>query len=206
VRRAVLIDVDGTLVDSMPNLRRVWEAWADRHGLDREVVWECATRTIPMETFAEVAPDRDAAACLAVLHSLEDGDARGGDCRAFAGARELLRDLPPGRWALVTSNYAHRVRLRFGRLDLPLPEVLVDAAGVDRGKPHPDAFLAAAGRLGTTPQSCLVVEDSHAGVRAGLAAAMTVWAVNAGAPNSLAHREYPTLEAAAPAIRAWVHE
>jgi mannitol-1-/sugar-/sorbitol-6-phosphatase len=202
----VLFDVDGTLLDSMPNLRRVWSAWADRHGCDPDVVWECAMRTVPLETFAEVAPGREAAECLAVLHELEDEDAREGECRAFAGAEGLLRDLPSGSWAVVTSNYAHRIELRFSRLGLPRPEVLVDAAGVVRGKPFPDPFLLAAEHLGIVPQNCLVVEDSPAGVQAALSAGMTVWAVNARASSSAAHSVYPTLDAAAPAIHAWLLE
>ena len=39
-----------------------------------------------------------------------------------------------------------------------------------RGKPHPDIFLEAARRLGTTPSRTMVLEDSFNGVRAGAAA------------------------------------
>jgi beta-phosphoglucomutase-like phosphatase (HAD superfamily) len=41
---------------------------------------------------------------------------------------------------------------------------------VSRGKPHPDLFLKAAGDLGVAPERCLVLEDSHNGVRAAHAA------------------------------------
>src|ERR1700754_970727 len=121
---AVLFHVDGTLLDVLANQRRVWDLWEDRHGLDRDAVYACVTRTTPRETFASVAPDRKPRECLAVLHELEDEDARHGSYCAFAGARRLLRDLPPDAWAVVTSNYAHRVAIRFGRLGLPQPSVL----------------------------------------------------------------------------------
>ncbi|WP_226873523.1 hypothetical protein [Microbispora sitophila] len=49
-----------------------------RFGLDPEEVYRVALRTRPMETFATVAPDRDAHTCLAALHELEDEDLRSG--------------------------------------------------------------------------------------------------------------------------------
>jgi hypothetical protein len=104
--RAVLFDVDGTLLDVLANQRGVWHAWADRYGLGRGRVYECAIRTVPRETFAIVAPDRDPDQCPATLHELEDEDARAGTYAAFAGARELLWGLLVGAWGVVTSNYA----------------------------------------------------------------------------------------------------
>ncbi|MBW5480994.1 HAD family hydrolase [Streptomyces bambusae] len=199
----VLFDVDGTLVDAIENQRRVWRAWAEGHGLDPDEVYRVALRTRPVETFAEVAPQADPQECLAALHELEDEDVRTGVYAAFDGARELLEALPPGRWGLVTSNYAHRVRGRFARTGLPVPGVLVDAAAVPEGKPSPVPYLLAAERLGAEPGQCLVVEDAPSGVRSGLSAGMTVWGVNTPAPVDGVHRHFPTLAAAAPEILAF---
>lgn len=55
------------------------------------------------------------------------------------------------------------------------------ASQVARGKPAPDLFLFAAGRMGADPRNCLVIEDSLSGVQAGLAAGMTVWRYVGGA-------------------------
>ena len=49
------------------------------------------------------------------------------------------------------------------------------ATMVANGKPAPDLFLLAAQRMGVSPKECVVIEDSHSGVRAGLAAGMTVF-------------------------------
>jgi beta-phosphoglucomutase-like phosphatase (HAD superfamily) len=52
---------------------------------------------------------------------------------------------------------------------------LFSATEVEHGKPAPDLFLHAAAQMGWAPADCAVVEDSPAGVQAGLAAGMTVF-------------------------------
>ncbi|MBA3676105.1 MAG: HAD-IA family hydrolase [Sphingosinicella sp.] len=56
-------------------------------------------------------------------------------------------------------------------------ENIFSAAGIDRGKPHPDIYLHAASCLGVPPSQCLVIEDHPVGVAAGAAAGMTVFAL-----------------------------
>ncbi|MFI6472793.1 HAD family hydrolase [Streptomyces sp. NPDC050516] len=202
--KCVLFDVDGTLIDAVENQRRVWAAWAARYGRDPEETYRVALRTRPMETFAEVVPDRDPRECLAALHALEDDDVRSGVYSAFDGARELLTGLVPGAWALVTSNYEHRVRGRFARAGLPVPGVIVDAAAVAEGKPSPAPYLLAAELLGAEPADCLVVEDAPSGVAAGLRAGMQVWGVNAAVPVAGVHRHFATLNEGVPEILAFV--
>ncbi|GAA4888658.1 HAD-IA family hydrolase [Streptomyces coeruleoprunus] len=199
----VLFDVDGTLIDAVDNQRRVWRTWAERYGLDPDEVHRVALRTRPMETFAQVAPGRDPHACLAALHELEDEDVRSGVYGAFDGASELLHALPPGCWALVTSNYEHRVRGRFLRTGLPVPDVVVDAEAVEEGKPSPVPYLRAAALLGAGPEDCLVIEDAPSGVRSGLRAGMTVWGVNAADPVEGVHRHFAGLREAVPDILAF---
>ncbi|MFJ3878612.1 HAD family hydrolase [Streptomyces sp. NPDC090077] len=194
--RYVLFDVDGTLIDAVDNQRLVWRTWAERYGLDADEVHRVALRTRPMETFAQVAPERDPRECLAALHELEDEDVRSGTYTAFAGASELLSALQPGTWALVTSNYEHRVRGRFARTGLPVPDVLVDAAAVEEGKPSPVPYLRAAARLGARPEQCLVIEDAPSGVESGLRAGMTVWGVNTPSAVDGVHRHFGTLHEA----------
>ncbi|WP_405998404.1 HAD family hydrolase [Streptomyces sp. NBC_00829] len=202
-KRYVLFDVDGTLIDAVDNQRRVWRTWAERYGLDPDGVYQVALRTRPLETFAEVAADRDPQECLAVLHELEDEDVRSGDYAAFDGAADLLCGLPPGSWALVTSNYEHRVRGRFVRTGLPVPGLIVDAAAVGEGKPSPVPYLQAAERLGAAPGDCLVIEDAPSGVRSGLRAGMTVWGVNAPVAVEGVHRHFGSLRDAVHDILAF---
>ena len=51
-------------------------------------------------------------------------------------------------------------------------DLLISSEEAARGKPHPDVFLAATGKLGLSPESCLVFEDSLVGVQAAAAAGM----------------------------------
>ncbi|MEU1050188.1 HAD-IA family hydrolase, partial [Streptomyces sp. NPDC005897] len=104
--------------------------------------------------------------------------------------------LPPGSWALVTSNYEHRVRGRFARTSLPVPDVIVDAASVEEGKPSPVPYLLAAKRLGAEPEDCLVIEDAPSGVQSGLRAGMTVWGVNTPVAVDGVHRHFVGLRSA----------
>jgi mannitol-1-/sugar-/sorbitol-6-phosphatase len=201
--RAVLFDVDGTLVDAVANQRRIWAQWSERFGLDGDRVYALALRTRPSETVAAYLPERQRADALEQFHRLEDHDVRGGDYTAFDGAAGLLEALEVGRWAIVTANLRRRVEGRFRRLGLPVPDVIVDAEATARGKPHPDPYLTAAMALEVEPAGCLVVEDSPSGVAAGIAAGMTVWSVNGVETIAGAHRHYRTLADAAAHVVAF---
>jgi mannitol-1-/sugar-/sorbitol-6-phosphatase len=191
--RAVLFDVDGTPIDEASNQRRIWASWAREFGVDPNTTYEVALRTRPSETFAIVVPRHDPARCLQLLHQLEDQDAVTGNYAAFDRAATLLRRLQDPSWALVTSNCAHRVRIRFARTDLPEPPLIIDSETVSHGKPDPQGYPLAARALGVDPRGCLVIEGSPAGVAAARAAGATVWVVNAATPMSGADRTYPTL-------------
>ena len=60
---------------------------------------------------------------------------------------------------------------------------------VERGKPHPDLFLMAADRMGIAPSHSIVIEDSVGGVRAGVAAGMTVVGLCAASHVRAGHAE-----------------
>jgi sugar-phosphatase len=103
----------------------------------------------------------------------------------------------------VTSNYEHRVRGRFARTGLPVPDVIMDAASVEEGKPSPVPYLLAAKRLGAEPADCLVIEDAPSGVQSGLRADMTVWGVNAPVAVDGVHRHFGSLREAVRDILAF---
>lgn len=93
------------------------------------------------------------------------------------GAHELIQRLPSGSWAVVTSGLRRIAAQRLRHVGLPIPGVLVCADDLQRGKPDPEGYLAAAARLGVTPAGCVVIEDTPAGIAAGRAAGMRTIAV-----------------------------
>ena len=170
---AILCDLDGVLVDSGDAVEAVWRDWAVEQDLDPAGVLRAMHGVPSREVIASVAPHLDAAA------EAERVDARhaqtGG--AALPGAAELLAAAPAESLAVVTSCGSSLAAARLRSAGLPEPAILVTADAVRRGKPAPDAYLVAAQALGAEPGRCVVIEDAPAGVRAGRAAGMTVWAV-----------------------------
>jgi len=78
--------------------------------------------------------------------------------------------------AIASSSRAEYIGWALGLfgLDHHFGEHVYSADGWDRGKPHPDIYLAAAKGLGIEPAACLAIEDSPTGAQAALAAGMTV--------------------------------
>lgn len=169
---AVISDLDGVLVDSMPATARAWAAWGRRHGLDGAAI-QAANHGRPARAVISehVAPELVQADTDFLLEA-EVTDTR--DVVALAGADGVLA-LPVV--AIATSCVAPLARARIAAARLRAPDVVVTADQVKRGKPAPDPYLLAAERLGVAAADCVVLEDAPAGVAAGKAAGMTVWAV-----------------------------
>ncbi len=170
---AILVDLDGTLVDSTAPVRRVWGAFADRHGLDPEAVHRFAQGRPSRESIRLLAPDADVDAETATVEEAEVHDTAG--VFALPGAGTLLATDRP--LAIVTSCSTALAHTRLRAAGLPIPRVLVSSDGLERGKPDPACFLIAARRLGAEPARCVVIEDAPAGVRSGRAAGATVIAL-----------------------------
>jgi sugar-phosphatase len=171
----ILFDLDGVLVDSRPLIEEIWRSWAAPLGLDAERFIRVAHGRRTSETLRQVAPDIDIVANTAVLDAMEEVAVEG--LVPMSGAVELLASLEPGSWAIVTSGSRAVATLRLRTAGLPIPEVMVTGEDVEHGKPNPEPYLLGADRTGTDPSSCIVVEDSPAGVAAGKAAGMRVVAV-----------------------------
>ncbi|MBA3940546.1 MAG: haloacid dehalogenase [Sphingopyxis sp.] len=95
---------------------------------------------------------------------------------AVPGAPAFLDTLGPMPRAIASSSRAEYIGWALGLFGLGhhFGDQIYSADGWDRGKPHPDIYLAAAKGLGVDPARCLAIEDSPTGAQAALAAGMTV--------------------------------
>jgi len=173
--KAILFDIDGTLVDSTPVVERSWRTWAREYDVDADEVMRVCHGRRTEDTVAEFVTPQQLAVAVARLQALELDDFDG--VTALPGAREVLDALPRGRWAAVTSGERALMAARLAAARLPAPETMVCAEDVAVGKPSPEGYLRAAGALGFDATQCVVVEDAPAGIAAGLAAGARVLAV-----------------------------
>lgn len=170
---AVLLDVDGVLVDTEHAVVALWGEVCERLGRstpaeqDRQHIVGCSVE----HTTGHLFPQADRETVLRIRALVE----------------ELEPDLPvtevPGAAALVRELHARGVPIALvtgassDRLDRVLQvldvEPYVTATvtwGQSEGKPHPGPYLLAASRLGVRSDDCVVVEDAVAGVRSAVAA------------------------------------
>ncbi|WP_112815200.1 HAD family hydrolase [Ensifer sp.] len=170
---ALLFDMDGTLLNSMAVVERVWGAWAVRNGLDpvemmKTVHGVRAVDTIRTLDLPGVDPEHEA-------HELalaEIADVEG--IIEIEGAIAFLNSLPPEKWAIVTSAPLDLAVRRLAAAGIPTPRLMITGEDVSVGKPHPEGYLMAAEKLGVRPEDCIVFEDAPAGILAGKAAGAEV--------------------------------
>lgn len=171
--KAILFDMDGTIVDSTRVVERMWKLWADKHGLDVMEIMRTSHGRRSIETMrAFCPPGVDPEVEVKVFNAAEVAETEG--IVAVPGAADLVTQLPRDRWAVVTSADVPLATMRIGVAGLPIPETLITAELVKEGKPDPEGYILGAERLGFAPEDTLVIEDAHAGIEAGQAAGARV--------------------------------
>jgi beta-phosphoglucomutase len=178
--RAVLWDLDGTLVDSTEYHWRSWQRPLADEGVH-------ITRADFLASFGQ----RNDAILQRWLGESADrariartGDAKEASYREIIaaegiaplpGAAEWVRRLHETGWRQAIASSAPRLNVEVVRRVLgfeQLVETYVAAEDVHAGKPDPEVFLTAAARLRVPPERCVVVEDAAAGVEAARRAGM----------------------------------
>jgi beta-phosphoglucomutase len=110
------------------------------------------------------------------------------------GVAGLLHNLKQTGYRLAVASSSRNTQFILNRLQIrAFFEAVSDSNTVVRAKPAPDLFLKAAGLLGVLPEECVVVEDSAAGVAAGLAAGMTVVGIGRAELIDKAHFRYGSM-------------
>jgi len=192
---ALIFDMDGTMVDSMPFHAKSWMEFTRRHGIGidvQDLLRRTTGRTGPecmRELFArEIADDEalrlvgEKEAIYRELFAPVFAEVPG--FNAFAG-RANERGLKVG---VGTAGDRHNIAFAFSHLKMsPAPHAVVGGDEGLPGKPEPAIFLEAARRLGAPAGECIVFEDAPLGIEAARRAGMRAVAVCTGhTPEQLA--------------------
>lgn len=183
-KKAVIFDLDGTLVDSMWMWKAIDVEYLARYNLECP---EDLQKEIEGMSFSETA------AYFKQRFALEDSldeikeawvqmsiEKYRNEVTLKPGVRAFLdyileHDIPAG---IATSNGRAMVDAVLDALDIRRYfQVVATACEVAAGKPAPDIYLSVADRLSVDPSDCVVFEDVPAGILAGKNAGMTVYAV-----------------------------
>ncbi|MBK9033962.1 MAG: HAD family phosphatase [Myxococcales bacterium] len=204
--RAILFDLDGTLVDSERDYADAIAACVHRafgieltaedraYGTGRSWV---AIHAYLRERHPALAWDRDQLIAATAAESQRLFAARG--VSVLPGALAAVARFDGFARGLVTGSSRAEAHHMLGLLGLADAfAIALCAEDVPRSKPAPDGYLAACAHLGVAPHEALVIEDSAAGCAAGRAAGCAVVAVRAGNSHgqdqSAAHHAIDTLE------------
>lgn len=167
-RPAILLDLDGTLTDSVYQHALAWHRALEIGGIELSV-WRIHRRigmsggllaeSLARETGKELS-DKDAAKMKKAHARLFAAQLR--DIRPLPGAKALVRHLTKTKvpWAVATSGALASARPLLKLIDLPPGVPIITRDDVQHAKPNPDLWLAAAARLGVPIESAIAVGDS----------------------------------------------
>jgi beta-phosphoglucomutase family hydrolase len=178
---ALIFDMDGVLVDSNPLHCRAWEEFNRHYGMEttaemHQRMYGNRNDQIVRDVYGDGLDEAE------VFHR---GRAKEALFRELAaphvgemlvpGVREFLDRYHYLPKAVATNADPENVNFLLERADLRAHfQAVVDGDQVQRPKPYPDIYLRTAELLGVQPANCVVFEDSHSGVAAGVAAGMRV--------------------------------
>jgi sugar-phosphatase len=163
---AFLFDMDGTLLNSIAVVERVWREWAVDNGIEPNAFLQRIHGLRAIEVVRrEAVPGLDVVEQAAILLQREMDDVDG--IIKIPGIAAFLSKIPDGKWAIVTSAPRPLAMLRLAAAGIVPPPIMICGEDVENGKPDPEGYLKAAKLLGVDPTQCVVFEDAPAGINAG---------------------------------------
>ena len=176
----VIFDMDGVIFDSEILVLQAWKEVAERHGIAgvEAACHEClgtnsvVSKGVFLKHYGEDFPYEEYKAEMAEVFF---SHASGGKLAKKPGVEDLLKYLKMRGFKIGLASSTREVLVRSEISDgglLGYFDQIIGGDMVERSKPEPDIFLEACRRLGTRPENCYVIEDSHNGIRAAYAAGM----------------------------------
>ena len=178
--KAVIFDVDGTLLDTERIYMRAWKDAAAELGYEITDELLRKTRAINVKDAArifetEIGNGFSYEKTRTIRVRIAEEIIKRESPILKPGVTELLTFLKEKgiRLSVASSTHLKGIKEHLSESGILEPfEVVVGGDMVTRGKPNPDIFLKAAELLGLAPEECIVVEDSPAGIRAAFSAGM----------------------------------
>ncbi|MDB5748468.1 MAG: beta-phosphoglucomutase [Massilia sp.] len=179
-RRALIFDMDGTIVDNMAFHTQSWVTFFERRGrdIDADEFFRTTAGRQGKEIIRSHMGEHLADEEVATLNHEKEAVYRelyAPHLKAVAGFEDLIADARSQGVALAVGTAAPPANVEFTLDGLDLRrhfDAIVGATDVARGKPHPDVFIEAARRCGALPSDCIVFEDAPLGVEAARRAGM----------------------------------
>ncbi|MFN6970660.1 MAG: HAD family hydrolase [Rheinheimera sp.] len=175
--QAIIFDMDGTLIDSMPGHGKAWRLTCERYGYPFDLAYMQSLGGVPTDQTVVLLNEKyqlqhdvaEVAAFKAATWEQMDEAPVLIPC-TFEVLQHYLTTKKIGIGTGAERSHALKMLRQTGLLAL-VPTV-VTASDVTHGKPHPETFLTVAAQLGVAPEQCVVFEDTAIGQQAALAAGM----------------------------------
>lgn len=192
--KAVLLDMDGVVVDGVPFHLRAWKEAFSAVGIEVTDVDIYKREGMDgLETVREISREKGVPLAPEVQRRVNESKNRILNkifkVRFIHGSLELIRKLKEKgfKLALVTGTRGEVVRSVLGGLKEGLDsyfDVVITAESVERKKPAPDPYLKAVEELGLRKEECLVIENAPAGITSAKRAGLRCLAITTSLPES----------------------
>lgn len=175
---ALIFDMDGTLVDTMPLHYIAWQQVAEHYRLPFSKPRFYQLGGVPtFETLQILSAEAGLEIDLQAAKAMKEGLSRAlmSEATPIAETLAIVQQFYGNKpLAIATGSSRAGAQMLLGQLELAhYFDALVTADDVARHKPAPDVFLAAAQRLNVAPERCVAFEDTDIGIEAILSAGMS---------------------------------